>query len=191
MKKYLIRLYILKYLEDQVIFERKMMGNDNLSIGALAKQVQCTVPTIRYYEEIGLLPHATRAANGRRYYGDADYKRLLFIKRCRDFGFPIEQVRNLVSLFENGDRACVEVRDLAQEHLNAVRTKIAEFRQLEVSLAAFVESCDAACCGGTAKDCTIIEDLSSTTSLSGTGCGGGASMGVPEDNPGFVSLKRG
>ena len=167
-----------------------MMGNENLSIGALAKQVQCTVPTIRYYEEIGLLPHATRATNGRRYYGDADHKRLLFIKRCRDFGFPIDQVRNLVNLFENGDRACVEVRDLAQEHLNAVQTKIAEFRQLEANLTAFVESCDAACCGGTANDCTIIENLSSTGSITGKGCGGGASMGVPADSTGFVSLKR-
>lgn len=167
------------------------MENDNLSIGALAKQVQCTVPTIRYYEEIGLLPHATRAANGRRYYGDADYKRLLFIKRCRDFGFPIEQVRNLVSLFENGDRSCVEVRDVAQEHLNAVRAKIAEFRQLEASLEDFVESCDSACCGGTTRDCTIIEDLSSTSSAIAAGCGGGASMGVPADASGFVSLKRG
>lgn len=153
--------------------------------------MQCTVPTIRYYEEIGLLPHATRATNGRRYYGDADHKRLLFIKRCRDFGFPIDQVRNLVSLFENGDRACIEVRDLAQEHLNAVRTKIAEFRQLETNLAAFVESCDSACCGGTANDCTIIENLSSAASATSNGCGGGSSMGVSADSPGFVSVKRG
>lgn len=166
------------------------MKNDTLSIGALAKQVQCTVPTIRYYEEIGLLPHATRAANGRRFYGEADHKRLLFIKRCRDFGFPIEQVRNLVSLFEEGDRSCTEVRDVAQEHLNAVRVKIEEFRQLEASLAAFVESCDTACCGGTTRDCTIIEDLSSTAGLS-TGCGGSASTGVPVGTSGFTNLKRG
>lgn len=171
-----------------------MMGTENLSIGALAKQVQCTVPTIRYYEEIGLLPHATRATNGRRYYGDADHKRLLFIKRCRDFGFPIDQVRNLVSLFENGDRACIEVRDLAQEHLTTVRAKIAEFRQLETSLATFVESCNAACCSGMASDCTIIESLSSRAnpiSSNGKGCGGGAPMAGAVDSPGFVSVKRG
>jgi len=167
------------------------MKNDSLSIGALAKRVRCTVPTIRYYEEIGLLPHANRAVNGRRYYGDADRQRLLFIKRCRDFGFPIEQVRNLVGLFENGDRSCMEVRDVAQEHLDAVRAKITEFRQLEASLAAFVESCDAACCGGAARDCTIIDDLSSTPGTSGTGCGGGDATGVAADTPGFVSLKRG
>lgn len=167
------------------------MQNGSLSIGVLAERTQCTVPTIRYYEEIGLLPHAPRAANGRRYYGEADQKRLLFIKRCRDFGFPIEQVRNLVSLFEDGDRSCVEVRDVAQDHLDVVRAKIAEFRQLEANLAAFVESCDVACCGGTAKDCTIIEDLSSANTQSAKGCDGGASMGIGTDTAGFVSLKRG
>lgn len=167
------------------------MKNGNLSIGVLAQRTQCTVPTIRYYEEIGLLPHALRSANGRRYYGDEDQKRLSFIKRCRDFGFPIEQVRNLVSLFESGDRFCVEVRDVAQDHLDAVRAKIAEFRELEASLAAVVESCNEACCGGTAKDCTIIEDLSSTTSRNSKGCCGGNSMGVEAGAPGFVNLKRG
>lgn len=166
------------------------MKNDHLAIGALAKQVNCTVPTIRYYEEIGLLPLATRAANGRRYYGEVDHRRLLFIKRCRDFGFPIEQVRNLVGLFENGDRSCEEVRDVAQEHLDAVRAKIAEFRQLEASLSAFVESCDAACCGGAARDCTIIEDLSSSSGSSSAGCGGGASTDVSAGTSVFVSLKR-
>lgn len=166
-----------------------MMENENLSIGALAKQVQCTVPTIRYYEEIGLLPHATRATNGRRCYGNADHKRLLFIKRCRDFGFPIDQVRNLVSLFENGDRACAEVRDLAQEHLNTARAKIAEFRQLEANLETFVESCNAACCSGMTSDCTIIESLSSTANPTGKGCGG-ASIAEAVASPGFVSVKR-
>ena len=144
------------------------MGNENLSIGTLAKQTQCPVPTIRYYEEIGLLPNAARAANGRRYYGDKDHKRLLFIKRCRDFGFPIEQVRNLICFFEKGVRSCEEVRDLAQEHLDAVREKLAEFRKLEANLSAFVESCNAACYGGTANDCTIIDNLSSVENLINT-----------------------
>jgi DNA-binding transcriptional MerR regulator len=162
----------------------------NIAAARIYRPDGCIACNRVVYEEIGLLPHATRAANGRRYYGDADHKRLLFIKRCRDFGFPIEQVRNLVSLFEEGDRSCVEVRDVAQEHLNVVRAKISEFRQLESSLAAFVESCDAACCGGAAKDCTIIEDLCSTAGPRSTGCGRGAVAGVPADTPGFVSLKR-
>jgi DNA-binding transcriptional MerR regulator len=146
----------------------------NLTIGVLASHTKTNVPTIRYYEEIDLLPRAQRAANGHRFYREADLKRLIFIKRCRDFGFPIEQVRELVALFEDGDRACIEVRDLAQVHLNSVREKLKELRQLETSLAAFVTSCDEACCAGPTRDCVIIEDLSlieaSPTSTAPAGC---------------------
>ncbi len=150
-----------------------------LTIGTLSKQTLCTVPTIRYYEQIGLLPHPERASNGHRYYRDGDLKRLIFIKRCRDFGFSIEQVRDLAGLFEDGDRACVEVRDLAKVHLDQVRAKLEEMRQLECSLAAFVSSCEAACCGGLTKDCVIIGDMASSgvrmAAGAGTGlCGAGS-----------------
>ena len=137
-----------------------------LTIGELSAQTQCTVPTIRYYEQIGLLPSAKRAPNGHRYYSDADLKRLAFIKRCRDFGFPIEQVRDLAGLFEDGERDCVEVRDLAQVHLDEVRAKIGKMRQLEASLAAFVCGCDAACVGGATKDCVIIGSMTSSAGAS-------------------------
>jgi DNA-binding transcriptional MerR regulator len=135
------------------------MSKPGLTIGALATHTSTNVPTIRYYEEIGLLPQAQRSANGRRFYRDADLKRLSFVKRCRDFGFPIEQVRELVKLFEDGDRSCIEARDLAQMHLDAVRAKLEELRQLETSLVSFVQSCDEMCCQGTTKDCAIMEDL--------------------------------
>jgi DNA-binding transcriptional MerR regulator len=78
-------------------------------------------PTIRYYEEIGLLPAAERGSNGHRFYRDADLRRLTFIKPCRNFSFPIEQVGVLVKLFEDGGRSCLEVRQMAQMHLDAVR----------------------------------------------------------------------
>ncbi len=70
------------------------------SIGVIARQTGCTVPTIRYYEEIGLLPPGPRTEAGRRVYGDEAVRRLTFIRRCRDFGFSIEQVRELVSLVD-------------------------------------------------------------------------------------------
>jgi DNA-binding transcriptional MerR regulator len=136
------------------------MPDLNLTIGTMSAQTRCSVPTIRYYEKIGLLPSPERAANGHRYYREVDLKRLTFIKRCRDFGFPIEQVRELTDLFEDGDRACVEVRELAQAHLDEVRVKLAEMHELEASLTAFVCSCDTACSGGLTKDCVIIDDLS-------------------------------
>ena len=92
------------------------MCSQPLTIGALADQTGCNVPTIRYYEEIGLLPPARRRPGGHRFYSEADLRRLTFIRRCRDFGFPIEQVRALVELTEASDRDCNEARDLAQAH---------------------------------------------------------------------------
>lgn len=135
--------------------------NAAISIGVLAQKTACTVPTIRYYEEIGLLPTGPRTEAGRRVYGEPTVRRLTFIRRCRDFGFSIEQVRELVGLVDAPERPCAEVRDLAAIHLKQVREKLGELQELEASMAAFVLSCDTACAGGAALDCTILEDLAS------------------------------
>lgn len=174
------------------------MPHSSLTIGALATHTSTNVPTIRYYEEIGLLPQAQRSANGRRYYRDADLKRLSFIKRCRDFGFPIEQVRELVKLFEDGDRSCIEVRDLAQMHLDTVRAKLEEMRQLEAGLASFVESCDEACCQGATRDCAIIVDLSAVEPDISAAHPGGCCITTPHEkkkvvtvgSPAFKQIRR-
>jgi DNA-binding transcriptional MerR regulator len=79
----------------------------DLKIGALAAQTGTNAPTIRYYEEIGLLQRAHRRPGGQRVYGDADIKRLTFIRRCREFGFSIDQVRALISLVQDPRRACM------------------------------------------------------------------------------------
>jgi DNA-binding transcriptional MerR regulator len=131
-----------------------------LKIGGLADRTGTNAPTIRYYEEIGLLRPADRQSGGQRTYGDADVKRLTFIRRCRDFGFSIEQVRSLVALVEDRDRSCMDARNLAQEHLTAVRARLTELEALERSIAGFVASCDASCAGGPGPDCVILEDLS-------------------------------
>ncbi|GAB3554628.1 helix-turn-helix domain-containing protein [Noviherbaspirillum agri] len=165
------------------------MSHPRLTIGALATHTSTSVPTIRYYEEIGLLPQAQRSANGRRYYRDADLKRLTFIKRCRDFGFPIEQVRELVKLFEDGDRSCIEVRDLAQVHLDTVRAKLEEMRQLEAGLASFVESCDEACCQGATRDCTIIVDLSAVEPDISASDQGGCCITPPHEKKKVVTVE--
>jgi DNA-binding transcriptional MerR regulator len=146
-----------------------MQKTNALLIGALAERTGCNVPTIRYYEEIGLLRPAARKASGHRVYSETDMRRLLFIRRCRDFGFPIEQVRALVSLMDEGNKDCMEARDLAQGHLNAVRQKIREMRALERSLSQFVASCNTACAGGPASACVILEDLASPKGCS-SGC---------------------
>ena len=106
----------------------------NLKIGVLARQTGTNAPTIRYYEEIGLLRSAGRQAGN--------------------------QVRSLVALVQDPASPCVQARDLAQEHLVAVRAKLAELKALERSIAAFVTNCDASCAGGTGPDCVILDDLS-------------------------------
>lgn len=130
-----------------------------LSIGLVARRTGATVPTVRYYEDIGLLPPAARTEAGQRSYDEATVRRLVFIRRCRDFGFSIEQVRELVGLVDEPDRSCAEVRDIAATHLAQVRQKLEELKALEASLNAFVCSCNTACAGGPAVDCTILEDL--------------------------------
>jgi len=132
----------------------------NFKIGALAKQTGTNAPTIRYYEEIGLLRSAGRQAGNQRVYSDADVKSLTFIRRCREFGFSIDQVRSLVALMQDPASSCVDARDLAQEHLVAVRKKLAELKALERSIAGFVSGCEASCAGGAGPDCVIFDDLS-------------------------------
>jgi MerR family copper efflux transcriptional regulator len=135
------------------------MTQTSLSIGLVAAQAGCTVPTIRYYEQIGLLPVAPRTDGGRRHYGDEAVRRLTFIRRCRDFGFSIEQVRELADLVDHPQRPCLEIRDIAAARLAEVRNRLAELMALESSLSNFVHGCETACAGGAVVDCTVLDDL--------------------------------
>jgi DNA-binding transcriptional MerR regulator len=139
-----------------------MSVHNGMTIGVLAGATGCTVPTIRYYEEIGLLPEALRRMSGHRVYNDGDLRRLTFIRRCRDFGFPIEQIRELVALVRSPERDCTAARDLAQQNLVEVRRKLKELRALERSLKSFVSDCNLRCAGGPASACVILEDLAAS-----------------------------
>jgi DNA-binding transcriptional MerR regulator len=130
-----------------------------MKIGELAQRTRTNAPTIRYYEEIGLLPVPARRGGGQRTYDDTDRSRLTFIRQCREFGFPIEQVRSLVRLTEDSNRSCTEARSIAQVHLDAVREKLAELIGLERNLADFIKRCDAICSGGPGPDCVILKDM--------------------------------
>jgi DNA-binding transcriptional MerR regulator len=131
----------------------------SLKIGALAERTGTTASTIRYYEEIALLRAADRQSGGQRVYGHGDVQRLIFIRRCREFGFSIDQVRVLVALMQDPQSSCADVRDLAQQHLAAVRAKLSELKALERTIAAFVASCDQSCAGGPGPDCVVLQDL--------------------------------
>lgn len=126
-----------------------------LSIGKLAKAADVKVPTIRFYEQIGLLPEPDRTDSDRRMYGEASVRRLAFIKHARQLGFPIEAIRTLLDLADNPDRACYDANALAQEQLTAVDAKIAQLQALRGELKRMVD----AGCQGQAADCRVIETL--------------------------------
>jgi len=140
------------------------------TIGALAKATGVTTPTIRYYEDVGLMPRPSRTASGQRNYDDTDVNRLSFIKQCRDFGFGIDQVRVLLDLSISSERDCVETRNIAQTHLDEVRRKLAELQLLERRLEGFVTRCNVACAGGPGQDCVIFKDLATPESQPKRGC---------------------
>lgn len=131
----------------------------HMTIGTLSERTGLAVSAIRYYEEIGLVPEASRKPSGHRVYGKDAEQLLTLIRRCRDFGFSLEDTKALASLAASQDRDCVEARDIAQVHLDAVRSKLSEMRALEISLAQFVEACDTQCAGGPAPQCAILKDL--------------------------------
>lgn len=93
-----------------------------LPIGQLAARSDCKVPTIRYYERIGLLDASPRTEGGHRIYGEDEVKRLVFIRRSRELGFSLEAVRSLLDLSTDRDRSCAEVDAIASEHLDEVLT---------------------------------------------------------------------
>ncbi len=130
-----------------------------MTIGKLAERAGCNTPSVRYYEDIGLLRKADRREGGHRTYGTEDVKRLTFIRRCRDFGFSIPEIRELLEI--SGGVPCSEALDVTKKRLDAVREKIAELRVLESSLSIFADRCARSCCGGLAKDCSLFEDLAS------------------------------
>lgn len=131
-----------------------------LTIGALAKRTGLNVSAIRYYEEVGLIPEAMRRPSGHRVYGAEAQELLTLIRHCRDFGFSVDDTKTLVSLASSDDRDCVEAREVAQVHLDAVRAKLADLMALESSLSKFVTACTEQCVGGPAPKCTILQDLS-------------------------------
>lgn len=127
-----------------------------LSIGALAKATDVKVTTIRFYEQIGLLPEPLRAANDRRVYDERTMSRLAFIKHARQLGFAVDAIRTLLQLSDNPDQSCEQANILAAEQLAAVDSKIIRLQALRGELQRVVS----AACQGRVSDCRVIEVLS-------------------------------
>jgi MerR family mercuric resistance operon transcriptional regulator len=126
-----------------------------LPIGELSRRTGCNIETIRYYERIGVLRRPARTEGGFRRYSLNDLRRLAFVRRARDLGFTLDEVRALLRLADRRDRSCAAVRDLAAGHLNDVRTKIADLKKMERILHDMILQC----ADGTLPDCPLIEAL--------------------------------
>ncbi|KAA0686335.1 MerR family transcriptional regulator [Azospirillum brasilense] len=130
-----------------------------MTIGALSRRTGCNIETIRFYEKQGLVPAPPRTEGGHRVYGETHLRRLGFIRRSRDVGFTLDEVRALLRLAD-GHHTCAEVQALALEHLDSVRRTIADLQRLERTLS---ETADR-CVGGDAPNCPVLETLFSDVS---------------------------
>ena len=126
-----------------------------LTRGTLAVRTGCNIETIRYYERVGLLPPPPRSGGGHRLYGEGLVRRLNFVRRSRDLGFSIKEIRELLRLVDGGNYTCREVEKLARDHVREVRRKIADLRKLE----RVFETMAAQCSGDAVPDCPIIDAL--------------------------------
>jgi Cu(I)-responsive transcriptional regulator len=126
-----------------------------LAIGQLAKRTGTKVETIRYYERIGLLPAPARTEGNYRSYNEGHLGRLSFIRRARDLGFPLGQVRELLGFANERDRSCEAVDVIARQHLGEVERKLASLIALRDELADVIVRCRR----GTVAECRIIETL--------------------------------
>src|SRR3954462_13714226 len=117
------------------------MNQDGFAIGELSRRTGCNIETVRYYERIGLLPKPSRRGIYRRYNG-SDVKRLTFVRRARELGFTLDDIRALLTLATGGQNVCGDVREIAAAHLTEIQAKIADLRALERVLAQAVRACD-------------------------------------------------
>lgn len=125
------------------------------SIGQLARSTGVKVPTIRYYESIGLMPEAGRSSGNQRLYAQAEVRRLAFIRHARELGFPLEAIRDLLGLSDKPDQTCAAADRIARAQLAEVQSRIARLRALEAELTRMVTQC----AHGTIADCRVIESL--------------------------------
>jgi MerR family mercuric resistance operon transcriptional regulator len=116
------------------------------------------IETVRYYEKVGLLPKPPRTQGGHRLYTNHQLKRLVFIRRSRELGFSMEEIRNLLRLVDGGN-TCGQVKRAALDHLKEIRLKIGDLRRMEKTLA----DTAARCKGGNTPECPIVDVLSRQT----------------------------
>lgn len=125
-----------------------------MNIKDASTRVGLPAKTIRYYEDIGLIT-PDRAANGYRDFSAAHLHKLTFLARARSLGFSVDDCRNLLTLWEDQSRASADVRSIAQEHLQAIETKILDLQDMAATLSNLVRDC----AGDERPDCPILQGL--------------------------------
>jgi MerR family mercuric resistance operon transcriptional regulator len=128
---------------------------EELPIGELARRSGVNIETIRYYERAKLLPAPPRTASGRRIFGTNEFRILVFIRRARELGFSLDEIRALIRLVGPEKASCREVREIATLHLEDIRSKLHDLKKLEHLLARTV----ARCSGRTAPGCPVLDIL--------------------------------
>jgi MerR family transcriptional regulator, mercuric resistance operon regulatory protein len=128
--------------------------------GELAQRSGCNIETVRFYEKRGFLPPPPRTAGGHRDFAPEHLRRLTFIRRSRELGFTLDEVRSLLTLVDGSDWSCAEVRAMTLEHLADVQSKIADLERI----ARILEDMAAQCDGGAVPECPIVDALSSVSS---------------------------
>jgi len=128
----------------------------SMAIGDLSRLTGVKVPTIRYYESVGLLPQPSRTESNRRRYDDFAVNRLKFIRHARELGFEVDAIRELLDLAEQPQRSCAKVDALAREHLQAITSRIERLTALKTE----VEQMIKACAKGRIAKCRVIDVLS-------------------------------
>jgi len=131
------------------------------TIGALSEMTGVNIETIRYYEKIGLLP-APRRSEGRHRLYDRDLtRRLQFVRRARELGFSIEEIKALLRLVDQGGLGCREAKRITEHHLADIRSKISDLKRLERVLGRLAKSCEA----NEMPQCPLLEALSNPLSV--------------------------
>ena len=117
------------------------MSRQDVAIGVASARTGVRVPTIRYYEQIGLLPKPSRAKNNRRLYGAADLRRLAFIRRARELGFEVETIRALLALHDNPNQSCKAADAIARARLGEAQRRIDSLIALKAELERMISEC--------------------------------------------------
>jgi MerR family mercuric resistance operon transcriptional regulator len=126
-----------------------------MTIGTLSERAGVNIETIRYYERVGLLPAPPRSSGRHRLYDEPHRQRLVFIRRARELGFSLEEVRALLGLGGKHGLTCGDVRALTQHHIEAIRNKVRDLKRLERTLSALAAQCRA----DTVPECPILDAL--------------------------------